>query len=135
VTTLLPRSARRSPVRAAAAVADRLLTPHGIDRYLELIDPMLVRSETRGRVVEVRHQTADTVTLTVAASRAWKGFEAGQHVRVSVEIDGVRRTRCYSPANSAHADDGTLELTIKADPKGLVSRHLHAHAAPGMVSE
>lgn len=115
------------------SLAERLLTPHGIDRYLELVDPLLVRAETRARVTRVEHQTRDTVTLTLALSRAWRGFAAGQYVRVSVDIDGVRRTRCYSPTTSQHRDDRTIELTIKADPDGLVSRYLHRHAQPGMV--
>lgn len=115
-----------------ATLADKLLTPHGIDRYLELVDPMLVRNEVRAEVVQVRQQTSDTVTLTLNTSRSWTGFTAGQYVRVSVDIDGIRRTRCYSPANSQYDHSG-LELTIKADPKGLVSRYLHENAHVGMV--
>lgn len=132
MTTLLPRRATRAR-EAAVSLAERLLTPHGIDRYLELVDPLLVRSETRARVTGVEHPTSDTVTLTLALSRAWRGFSSGQYVRVSVDIDGVRRTRCYSPANSQYGDPRTLELTIKADPDGLVSRYLHEHAHEGMV--
>ena len=114
-----------------ASIAEALLTPHGMDRYLELVDPMLVRREIRGVVTDVRRQTADTVTLTLRPSRTWRGFTAGQYVRVSIDIDGVRRTRCYSPAGSQHR--GGLELTIKAEPQGLVSRHLFTEARPGMV--
>ncbi|QRP44277.1 ferredoxin reductase [Amycolatopsis sp. FDAARGOS 1241] len=121
MTILLPRGWR--------ALGEALLTPHGADRYLELLDPMLVRREIRGRVTSVRHQTPDTVTFTVRPSRAWRGFEAGQYVRLTVEIDGVRRTRCYSPCSS----EGDLEFTVKADPQGLVSRHLHATTKTGSV--
>ena len=112
-----------------AALAEALLTPHGIDRYLELVHPMLVRREARAQITAVEHQTTDTVTLTLRPSSAWRGFRAGQYVRVSVDIDGVRRTRCYSPAGSQHRA-GQLELTIKA--QGLVSRHLQ-QALPGRV--
>ncbi|WP_326569437.1 ferredoxin reductase [Amycolatopsis rhabdoformis] len=125
MTALLPRR-----LRGLASLAEALLTPHGADRYLELLDPMLVRKEIRGRVVDVRHQTADTVTFTVRPSRAWRGFEAGQYVRLTVEIDGVRRTRCYSPCGSGGGD---LEFTVKADPRGLVSRHLRATTRVGSV--
>ncbi|KAA9165823.1 ferredoxin reductase [Amycolatopsis acidicola] len=114
-----------------ASIAEALLTPHGVDRYLELVDPMLVRRELRGEVVGVRRQTADSVTLSLRPSRAWRGFTAGQYVRISVDINGIRRTRCYSPAGSQYG--GGLELTIKADPRGLVSRHLCGEATRGMV--
>ncbi|MGW4484437.1 ferredoxin reductase [Amycolatopsis sp. NPDC004368] len=125
MTALLPRR-----LRGLASLAEALLTPHGADRYLELLDPMLVRGEIRGRVVAVRHQTPDTVTFTVRPSRAWRGFEAGQYVRLTVEIDGVRRTRCYSPCGPG---EGDLEFTVKADPQGLVSRHLHTTTRAGTV--
>ncbi|MCP2254047.1 Ferredoxin-NADP reductase [Prauserella aidingensis] len=128
------RAAARSGTQASslASLAERLLTPHGVDRYLELIDPMLVRREIRGEVVALRRPTRDSITLTVRPSRAWQGFAAGQFVRVTVDIDGVRRTRCYSPAGSAHRD-GELEFTVKAHEGGLVSRHLHEHGHVGMV--
>ncbi|SFO86153.1 Ferredoxin-NADP reductase [Amycolatopsis arida] len=130
MTALLTRP--RAAAGRLAAFAEALLTPHGVDRYLELLHPMLVRGEVRGVVTGVRRQTRDTVTLTVRPNRAWRGFTAGQHVRVSVDIDGVRHVRCYSPASSQHRA-GTVELTVKVDPQGLVSRHLRRTAAPGMV--
>ena len=123
----------RTWTRGFAALVEPLLTPHGTDRYLELVDPMLVRREIRAQVLAVRHQTEDTVTLTVRPNRAWPGFTAGQHVRVSVDIDGVRNTRCYSPACSQYRDDGLLEFTIKAHDDGLVSRHLHGAIQAGAV--
>ncbi|MBA0128316.1 ferredoxin reductase [Haloechinothrix sp. YIM 98757] len=132
MTSLIPRRSRSLGAMTASLV-DTLLTPHGIDRYLELVDPMKVRNEIRGKVTAVRRQTADTVTLTVHTSKRWRGFHAGQYVRVSVDIDGVRRTRCYSPANSELDPAGSLELTVKVDPHGLVSGHLYRNAAPGMI--
>jgi ferredoxin-NADP reductase len=111
---------------------EALATPHGIDRYLELINPMLTVRELRGQVTHVHRSTADTVTLTIRPTRQWRGFTAGQYIRVSVDIDGVRRTRCYSPATSQHTA-GPFELTIKAHESGIVSRWLHRNARPGLV--
>ncbi|AEF39271.1 ferredoxin reductase [Hoyosella subflava] len=108
-------------------------TPHGIDRYIEMIDPLWSGTEIRAEVTDVARKTADSVTLTLRPNSNWTGFRAGQFVRLSVEIDGVRRTRCYSPACSEFRRDGRIELTIKVDPNGLVSRHLQAQAAPGMI--
>jgi stearoyl-CoA 9-desaturase NADPH oxidoreductase len=51
---------------------------------------------------------------------------------VSVLIDGVLRSRCYSPANASAKRDH-IELTVKAHPDGLVSGYLHANAKPGLI--
>ena len=59
--------------------------------------------EVRAEIEDVRHSTPDTVTLGLRPNTNWRGFRAGQYVRVGVEIDGVRRTRCYSLAGSQHA--------------------------------
>lgn len=110
-----------------------ITTPHGVDRYVEMIDPLWSGTEIRAQITEVERKTADSVTLTLRPNENWTGFKAGQFVKLSVEIDGIRRTRCYSPANSQFRRDGHLELTIKVDPNGLVSPWLLANAKPGMI--
>ena len=112
---------------------EAMATPHQLDRYLELVTPMVTVRDLRAEVIEVRRSTADTVTLTLRPTRQWRGFRAGQFVQVGVVIDGVRHTRCYSPANAQASTDGLVELTIKAHPEGLDSQYLHAHAHPGLV--
>jgi ferredoxin-NADP reductase len=116
-----------------SGLVDLLVGPHGIDRYLELIRPDITVRDARARVLEMRHQTERSVTLVIRPNSAWSGFKAGQFIRVGVEIDGVRRTRTYSPACSERSSDGLLELTVTAHPKGLVSQHLHSRARAGMV--
>jgi stearoyl-CoA 9-desaturase NADPH oxidoreductase len=113
-------------------LVDSLVGPHGIDRYLEVVRPNWTLNEPRGRVVRVERMTKDSVTLTLKPNGAFAGFDPGQFVQVGVEIDGVRRTRCYSPASSAH-DAGMLELTVKTHSDGLVSRHLAERAHVGLV--
>jgi ferredoxin-NADP reductase len=125
-TTTAPRRLLRS------SFVDLLLGPHGIDRYLELIDPSLTVRDARARVVGVDRQTERSVTLRLAPNRAWRGFTAGQFVPVGVEIDGVRHTRTYSPAGSQHRD-GEIELTVTLHPEGAVSRHLQGGLKPGTV--
>jgi ferredoxin-NADP reductase len=111
-------------------VLDAALGPHGVDRYLELIAPTWSSTEVRGRIVDVWHQTPDTVSLTIAPNRNWAGFTAGQYTRLTVEIDGVRHTRSYSMAT---APGGSFELTVKAHPAGTVSSYLVSQAHAGMV--
>ena len=114
-----------------SGLLDLLTGPHGVDRYTELVDPTWTRGQARARVIGVRRTTPRSVTLTLAPNRAFAGFRAGQHINVSVEIDGRRRTRPYSPAN-AEADP-YIELTIGRHDGGLVSNHLFEHARTGMI--
>lgn len=113
-------------------LVDLLVGPHGIDRYLELVRPQLTISDARAEVLGVTHQTERSVTLTLRPNAAWQGFRAGQFVRVGVEIDGVRRTRTFSPAGSAH-EDGRLELTATLRDGGLVTDHLRHAIRPGAI--
>jgi stearoyl-CoA 9-desaturase NADPH oxidoreductase len=115
-----------------SSLVDLLLGPHGVDRYLELIDPVLTVRDARAQVLAVHRQTDRSVTLRLRPNRAWAGFTAGQFVPVGIEIDGVRHTRTYSPASSAHRP-GEIELTITLHPEGVVSRHLQGGVTPGTL--
>jgi stearoyl-CoA 9-desaturase NADPH oxidoreductase len=116
-----------------SSLLEALAYPHGVDRYVELVRPLLLAHDVRAEVTAVRYQTAKSVTLTLRANENWRGFRAGQFVGVSVELDGVRLTRPYSPAGSEHAPDAALELTVSTHPEGRVSRHLRDRARPGMI--
>jgi ferredoxin-NADP reductase len=117
----------------ALKLLEALATPHGIDRYLELVHPMLTVRELRAVVTDVERTTSDSVTLTLRPTRQWQGFRAGQFVEIAVDIDGVRRYRCFSPSCSEHRSDGRIELTVKAHADGEVSRYLYTRASPGLV--
>jgi ferredoxin-NADP reductase len=126
-----PRALARRVLHSS--LVEALAYPHGVDRYVELVRPLLLARDVRAEVMAVRWQTPKSVTLTLRSNENWRGFRAGQFVGVSVEVDGVRLTRPYSPAGSEHAPGGELELTVSTHPEGRVSRHLRDHARPGMV--
>ncbi len=113
---------------------DLLTGPHGVDRYTELVAPTWTLGEARAKVTDVRRTTPRSVTLTLAPNEsfasAWT-VKAGQYVNVTVEVNGRRHTRCYSPANGEGT--ATLELTIGRHDGGLVSNHLYERAHRGMV--
>jgi ferredoxin-NADP reductase len=131
-THTTPRPSRRRARRVLSAGLDLLAGPPGLDGFLEQVKPTWSRSDPRAEIVAVRHETPDSVTLTLHANAAWEGFRAGQYVQVGVEIDGVRRARCYSPASIA-GPGRELEITVKSHPEGLVSNFLIANARPGLV--
>ncbi|GAB11340.1 putative NADPH oxidoreductase [Gordonia araii NBRC 100433] len=115
------------------SVVQAALAPHPVDRYLELVDPMITWRDLRAQVIDVRRATDRTVTLTLRPTRQWKGHKSGQFVQLSTVINGVRHMRCFSPANAAGGRNDDIELTITAHDDGFVSRHLREHARPGMV--
>lgn len=113
---------------------DALTAPHGSDRYLELVRPTWSRGDARAEVIAVNRRGTGSVTLRLQPNARWRGFRAGQFIRLGVEIDGVRETRCYSPACS-ETSDNEIEITVRAHPEGKVSNYLHEHARPGMYVE
>lgn len=119
--------------RVAVPLLTAVTVPHGPDRYLELLNPMWSVREVRAKVIELRRPSAGSVTLLLRPNGIWQGFRAGQHVALTVEIEGVRRTRCYSLACSPYRSDDLLELTVAAEPDGLVSGYLHSGASPGTI--
>jgi ferredoxin-NADP reductase len=114
-------------------VADVVATPYGVDRYVELLRPSWSSTEVRAKVMAVARTTPRSVTVTLRPNGNWTGFSAGQHTQLSVEIDGVRHTRCYSMANCATAGDGLIELSVTAHPHGRVSQHLRRFAEKGQT--
>lgn len=114
------------------SVLEAALTPHPVDRYLELIDPRITWTDLRAEVLAVDRRSARSVTLTLRPTRQWNGFGAGQFVQLSTVINGVRHSRCYSPASSAHRSN-TIELTLTAHDDGFVSKHLRDNARVGEI--
>ncbi len=118
----------------SSSILEALTAPHGVDRYLELVDPRWSIHEVRGRVVRVQRLTPDSVTFAVEVNAAWQGHTAGQFTRLGVEIDGVVHTRCYSMTSAASAaGPTTIELTVGVQPGGAVSTHLVRSLEPGAV--
>jgi ferredoxin-NADP reductase len=127
----LTQSLLRSPVVSA------LSSPHGIDRYLELVNPMWAAHEVRARVLDIRRETspadgAAVATLLLQPTSTWQGFRAGQYVQVGVEVDGARRTtRCFSISSGESGPGEPFTLTLRANPDGVVSDYLVNRARPG----
>jgi ferredoxin-NADP reductase len=97
-----------------------LATPHDVDEYLEWLAPAWSVRDIRARILEVRRETADAVSLLLRPNEHWHSHRAGQFVQLAVRIEGIRHTRCFS-LSSAPADDSPLRLTIRTVRGGLVS--------------
>jgi ferredoxin-NADP reductase len=113
---------------ARSVVASRWLRPLGdeaaIDDLLGQVNPLWSLNRVRARVERVVDETADAKTFVLRPNRHWRGFKAGQHVVVDVEINGARHQRAYS-LSSDPADRSRVSITVKRQAGGRVSNALH----------
>lgn len=137
-TTATARSAGRLRDRAAglaSRVVGGLATPLVGADYLDLVAPLRRGARVRAaKVLAVRQETRDAVTLVLRPGRDWAGHTPGQHVRVGVEVDGVRLWRTYSITSAPVRGDergAHLSITTKLVPGGAVSTHLTRHTQVG----
>jgi ferredoxin-NADP reductase len=113
-----------------------LTTPHRVDSYLELVNPMLVVHDVRARIVDIKRETRagePVATVTLEPSKSWRGHEAGQYVQLGIEVDGSRRTRCFSVSSPESKSGDLITITMRANPDGIVSKHLVNRSKPGDV--
>ncbi|MET7277463.1 ferredoxin reductase [Kribbella sp. NPDC005582] len=99
--------------------------------YLDMFRPLRAGADLRARVVEVRAETGNAVTVVLRPGAAWRGHRPGQYVRIGLEVDGVRLWRSYSLTSAP--GEGLIEITAKAVPDGVVSAHLAQDLRPGQL--
>lgn len=122
-------SARRSRLRRLAAP---FVVPAVFDFWAQRLHRSWTWEQPLARIVGRQVAADDAVTLVLRPNRHWRGHQAGQHVNLSAEIDGVRVTRSYSLDDVPRADR-RISVTVKAIDGGRMSRHLHDAARIGDV--
>jgi stearoyl-CoA 9-desaturase NADPH oxidoreductase len=112
--------------------ADRVVAPATFDFWASRLHPTWSWSRPLARIVGRQPESRDSVTIHLQPNRHWSGFQPGQHVNVSAELDGVRVTRSYSLSDTARAD-GRIAITVKVIEGGKLSEHLARNARVGDV--
>ncbi len=79
-------------------------------------------------VVDVTHDVRSFV-LRPAVPTAYR-FDPGQHLTLTVPVDGQKVSRCYTIASSPRRPE-ELTITVKRVPGGPVSSWLHDHLRVG----
>ena len=110
-----------------------LFTPLLPDDYLELINPLWSTQELRGRIVRIRRETPDAVTVFIKPGWEWPGHEPGQYLRIGFIIDGVHHWRAYSLTSEPGRPDGLISITPKLVEEGTVTPWLVREAQPGTI--
>lgn len=86
------------------------------------------------RIVKRQIEAKDTVSLWLKPNRRFLGFNAGQHINLTVQVNGVYLTRSYSLSH-APQKNGLLRITIKQEAQGKVSQYLTQQAQVGDTFE
>ena len=133
----VPSRAGRSPRglslrESLRKLADAAVTPLELDDVLDVFHPLRRGADLRGRIVEVRPETADSATLVIKPGRDWAGHVPGQYLRIGVDVDGVRLWRTYSLTHGPRADR-CISITVKGIPDGVVSNHLVRRVRAGQM--
>ena len=127
-------AARRPGWNALRRIVGQVTTPLLPDDYLKLANPLWSARELRGRVVEVRRETADSATLVIKPGWGFSfDYEPGQYIGIGVLIDGRWRWRSYSLTSAPEKSARTIAITVKAMPEGFLSAHLVDGLRPGTV--
>ncbi len=101
------------------------------NRLAQWLNPVWSLSEVRARVVRVLDETPGVKSIWLKPNRIFRGFSAGQHVLLTLEIDGAKHSRCFSFSLAPRAD-GLIRLTIKQNSNAIVSKSAH-QLSPGDV--
>ncbi|MGV9797941.1 ferredoxin reductase [Mycobacterium sp. NPDC003449] len=127
--------AKRNPGwNALRTIAGRITTPLLPDDYLQLANPLWSARELRGRVLEVRRETADSATLVIKPGWGFSfDYQPGQYIGIGVLMNGRWRWRSYSLTSAPEKSARTIAITVKAMPEGFLSTHLVDGLAPGTV--
>jgi stearoyl-CoA 9-desaturase NADPH oxidoreductase len=114
-------------------VLSSLSSPLLPDDYLELINPLWSTRELRGRIEEIRAETADAATVLIKPGYRWSGHVPGQYLRIGLDIKGVRHWRAYSLTSDPERADGLISITVKNVDEGAVSPYLVRRGRPGTI--
>jgi stearoyl-CoA 9-desaturase NADPH oxidoreductase len=106
------------------ALADTFAYPLRSSHYVELFNPLWTSHALQARVEKVWDETKDARTLTLRPGVNWRGYRAGQHVRLGFPIGGMHYTRTYTISSPPERDDGCFTITVKAIVGGRVSHHI-----------
>ncbi|RVW05263.1 ferredoxin reductase [Rhodococcus xishaensis] len=125
------RSTMANLVRGAVT---RLTTPLLPDDYLQLVNPLWSARELRGRIVEVRTETADSATLVIKPGWGFDfDYQPGQYVGIGIHVDGRWHWRSYSLTSAPNVDHKLISVTVKAMPEGFLSSHLVTGVPSGTI--
>lgn len=102
-----------------------------VEFWLQKVRPTASVQECRAEVIGIAEECVGVKTVTLRPNRRWRGHVAGQHVHVSVDVDGTRLQRTWTVSSAADARNVTL--TIGRIPDGRVTSWVHDRLRVGDI--
>lgn len=99
-----------------------------VDACLGFLQPTWALTRIHARVEARRWVAQDMLAIRLRPNGNWPGAQAGQHVQLFIERNGVRLSRSYSLTAQA---DGCIEIAVRRQPEGRVSAWLCEHLSVG----
>lgn len=109
------------PNQATSFLLDALFSADAFDFWSRKVHPLWSCKKPLAQIISKHPESEDAVTLVLKPNRHVSAFIAGQHVNVSVEIDGRQHSRSYSPRYLAN---NQIAITVKRIEGGKVSTWL-----------
>ena len=116
----------------------RTLTQHNsvkayLEPVLQLFHPQWQATGFQATVTEIRKENQDVFSLILKPQNKWPEFLAGQHISITVEINGAKYHRTFSISSSPayYQQTGLIELTIRKQDLGKVTNYLNSTIKPG----
>lgn len=110
-------------LRSLARIASAFTYPLHIADVVAIVDPLYSSSQRRAVVTAVLPEGPRSVTVRFRPGHGWRQHEAGQWVRVGVELDGVRHWRSYS-LSTAPGTDPAITVTAIGKVSGELVRRV-----------
>ncbi len=123
---LIPLQPLLAPLRWLTA--HHWLRASDVDACLRFLQPAWALTRIHARVEARRWVAEDMLAIRLRPNGNWPGAQAGQHVQLFIERDGVRLSRSYSLTAQA---DGCIEIAVRRQPEGRVSAWLCEHLSIG----
>lgn len=103
--------------------------------FIEQINPLWSLTTLKARVEQVIDENHDVKTFVLRPNWHWGGIKAGQHIGVTVEVNGVKHKRRYSLSKAESIDKlrADIQITVKRVPEGVVSNYFHRQIRVGDV--
>lgn len=93
---------------------------------IQIFKPAWRHGYTRGQILSNRSLLTNVVELTIQPDISWRGFTPGQHLVLTLEIDGRLMSRTFTIASGIEQwqQQGTISLVIKQYDNGDFTPHL-----------